>query len=300
MNFVGLALPLADTDLPRYGSLIGVGEDEVHAFLEVETNGHGFDAQRRPKMLFEPHKFWAALDGEAREAAVRAGVAYPKQGTRPYPADSYPALVVALSIDQDAALKSASWGLGQVLGSNYALTGYPDVLTYVQAMMAGEAQQLAAAIAFIKSTHLDDELRAHNWPAFARGYNGPNYAKFGYADKLAAAFAKWSKIKDTPWPVAASVTMAEALRAPGAHPTADGHLAPRPVVVASTELKPPQIAASPGQPVLNSIIGRINQAAADEARTAAPAVRSPGPVTLPTAAPSAWSRFVSLFTRKAA
>ena len=61
-----------------------------------------------------------------------------------------------------------------------------------------------------------------------------------------------------------------------------------------------QIAAAPGQPVLNSIIGRINQAAADEARGAAPAVRSPGPVTLPASAPSAWSRFVSLFTRKAA
>ena len=62
-----------------------------------------------------------------------------------------------------------------------------------------------------------------------------------------------------------------------------------------------QIAASPGQPILNSIIGKINQAAAAEARSkSAPAVRSPGPVTLPAAAPSAWSRFVSLFTRKAA
>lgn len=64
-------------------------------------------------------------------------------------------------------------------------------------------------------------------------------------------------------------------------------------------LSGPQIAAAPGQPVLNSIIGRINQAAADEARGAAPVVRSPGPVVIAAAPPSLLSRFLSLF-RKAA
>lgn len=71
-----------------------------------------------------------------------------------------------------------------------------------------------------------------------------------------------------------------------------------------------QIATMPGAPVLNGIIGKINQAAADEARakaglgpagsiSAAPAVRSPGPVVIAAALPSLLSRLFSLF-RKAA
>ncbi len=43
------------------------------------------------------------------------------------------------------------------------------------------------------------ELRRQDWAGFARGYNGAQYAKHGYDTKLAAAFATWSKIKDTPW-----------------------------------------------------------------------------------------------------
>ncbi len=55
-------------------------------------------------------------------------------------------------------------------------------------------------IRFIKANHLDDEIRAHNWAAFARGYNGAAYAKNAYDKKLAAAFAKWARIPDTPSP----------------------------------------------------------------------------------------------------
>lgn len=68
----------------------------------------------------------------------------------------------------------------------------------------------------------------------------------------------------------------------------------------ASALAGPQIAPAPGQPMLNSIIGRINQAAAAQARASAPPVLSPGPVTLSTAAPSLWSRIKSLFTRKTA
>lgn len=70
MNFTGPGTRLADTDLPRIGSQIGVGEDEIHAFLDVETSGSGFDAQKRPKMLFEPHVFFRNLIGPKRDQAV--------------------------------------------------------------------------------------------------------------------------------------------------------------------------------------------------------------------------------------
>lgn len=199
-GFVGRATPLADIDLPQIGHTIGVGEDEIHAVIDVEAAGSGFDGSGRPKMLFEPHVFFRNLSGADRAHAVQTGLAYASWRAGGYPKDSYPRLVAAMAIDETAALKAASWGLGQILGENYVAAGYESpqqmVLAFVE---GGESEHLAAMVRFIEANGLDDELRAHNWASFARGYNGAAYAKHGYHTKLAAAYAKWSKIKDTPW-----------------------------------------------------------------------------------------------------
>ncbi|CCV14966.1 N-acetylmuramidase family protein [Mesorhizobium sp. STM 4661] len=202
--FKGAAKRLDDLDLPRLGALIGVGEDEIHAFLDVETSGHGFDAQDRPIILFEPHVFFRNLSGAARARAVAAGLAYPKWGENPYPRDSYPRLKAACAIDETAALKSASWGLGQVLGENFEAAGFLTVQAMVEAMMEDEALQLEAAVNFIAEKRLADKLRNHDWAGFAKGYNGASYRKNAYDTRLADAYRKWSRIKDTPWPPAAS------------------------------------------------------------------------------------------------
>ena len=65
--------------------------------------------------------------------------------------------------------------------------------------MDSEAAQLEGMVNFIKNAGLDDELRRHDWRGFARGYNGPSYAKHDYHGRLARSYAKWSKIPDTPW-----------------------------------------------------------------------------------------------------
>jgi hypothetical protein len=202
MTFKGAARRLDDLDLPRLGASIGVGEDEIHAFLDVETSGHGFDAQGRPVILFEPHVFYRNLAGAARAKAVAAGLAYAKWGEKPYPRDSYPRLKAACAIDETAALRSASWGLGQVLGENFRAAGFPTVQAMVEAMMADEALQLAAAVNFIAANRLDGKLREHDWAGFARGYNGASYGKNAYDIRLAEAFRKWSGIRDTPPPPA--------------------------------------------------------------------------------------------------
>lgn len=101
-TFKGAARRLTDLDLPRLGARIGVGEDEIHAFLDVETSGHGFDAQGRPIILFEPHVFFRNLSGTARAQAVAAGLAYVRWGEKPYPRDSYPRLKAACAIDETA------------------------------------------------------------------------------------------------------------------------------------------------------------------------------------------------------
>lgn len=198
-GFKGAAKRIEDVDIPRIGSLIGVGEDELHAFMDVEAAGSGFDSQGRPKMLFEPHVFWRNLSGEKRSRAVAAGLAYPKWRSGNYPRDSYPRLVKAMAIDETAALRSASWGLGQILGENHAMVGYDTVQDMVRAFMEDEEEHLEAIVKFLVAAKLDDNLRAHDWVGVARGYNGPAHAKHNYAGRMKAAFARWQKIKDTPW-----------------------------------------------------------------------------------------------------
>lgn len=202
MNFVGRAKRLDDIDIPRIGALIGVGEDEIHAVIDVETRGGGFDAAGRPKMLFEPHVFWRNLTSDRdRSDAFKSGLAYPKWGTRPYPKDSYPRLEMAMRINKPAALRSASWGLGQILGENAELAGYTDATAMVRDFLDDEENHLRAMVNFIKNSGLDDELRRHDWTGFARGYNGPGFAKHGYHIRLHEAYLWWAKKPDTPFKV---------------------------------------------------------------------------------------------------
>jgi hypothetical protein len=165
----------------------------------VETAGGGFDSLGRPRLLFEPHIFYRQLGPGAKlDRAMAEGLAYQSWGRSPYPSDSYPRLQRAILIDREAALKSASWGLGQIMGFNHALAGFDHVEAMVAAFMEDEEAHLEAMVTFIIAAELDDELRGHNWAGFARGYNGAAFASHGYHTRLAAAYARWRGIKDTP------------------------------------------------------------------------------------------------------
>jgi len=203
MQFIGTAKRLDDYDLPKIGKLIGVGEDEIHAILDTETRGTGFDSKNRPIILFEPHIFHKQLSAhkpELLKTAITKGLAYKTWGTKKYPKDSYPVLEQAILLDEELALRSASWGLGQVMGFNHSMAGYVSAKEMVEKFREDEENHLLAMVRFIIAAGLDDELRAHNWVGFARGYNGSGFAKNGYHTKLADAYARWLKIKDTQFP----------------------------------------------------------------------------------------------------
>lgn len=208
--FKGAAKRIEDIDLPRIAARIGVGEDELHAFMDVEASASGFDRQGRPKMLFEPHIFFRLLGkGPKRDAAVKAGLAYAKWGAKPYPRDSYPRLIQAMAIDEVAALKSASWGLSQILGQWHADCGYPTARAMVEAFMADEEAHLEATVRLLTAWKVDDDLRrlaalkrpttAEDCAAIAKVWNGEAYAKHDYHGRLAKAHNRWRKIRDTPY-----------------------------------------------------------------------------------------------------
>jgi hypothetical protein len=106
-------------------------------------------------------------------------------------ANQYSRLERAIALDRDPALKSTSWGIGQVLGTNAESIGFRNVQEMVTAMMASEDDQLRAVAGFIINNRLQHALAANDFPTFARGYNGPDFASNNYDTQLAAAQAKF-------------------------------------------------------------------------------------------------------------
>lgn len=200
MRFTGKAKRLDEWDYGRIAKRIGVGEDHIRAVVEVEAGGSGFDKYGRLKALFEPHRFAREVAPDKQTRAFEQGLAYWKWGTKPYPADSYPRIEAALKLDKVAALRSTSWGLGQIMGANHKSAGFRTPQDMIAAFVDDEEAHVQAMVNFIVAEGLDDDLRRQDWKGFARGYNGPGYAKNLYDVKLAAAFAKWSGKPDVAEP----------------------------------------------------------------------------------------------------
>ncbi len=184
-EFTGNPAPLQDADFERAAKSIGCTVAAVRAVAEVESRG-GFLPDGRPKILFERHIF-SRLTGRKFDAANPA-IANPAAGGYSGGPAEYDRLARAIALDRAAALQSASWGAFQIMGFNHKAVGFADAEKFVKAMVSGQAAQLDAFTAFIKANGLADELIRRDWAGFARGYNGPDYARNKYDIKLAAAF----------------------------------------------------------------------------------------------------------------
>jgi hypothetical protein len=187
--FVGTSLALTQAGLDTTLTGIDARPPELWAVIAVETPGCGFLPDRRPQLLYERHIFHRLTRGRFDDGDIsdpQPG-GYGRRG-----AHQYVRLARAIDLDRNAALQSASWGLGQVLGRNFAMAGFADVESFVRAMIDSEDAQLAAIGAFITSADLAGALRAHDWAAFARGYNGPAFAKNRYDAKLEEAHQRFA------------------------------------------------------------------------------------------------------------
>lgn len=192
MTFVGRALPLADADFERAARRLACEVAAVRAVAEVESGGRaGFLADKRPKILFESRWFHKLTQG--RFDAAHPDISTPSW-VRNYKggAAEYERIAAAAALDREAALKSASWGMFQILGVNHRVCGFDSVEAFVAAMMDSEGAHLDAFVGFVVSNRLDDELRDRRWADFARGYNGPGFAQNRYDEKLAKAYAKYA------------------------------------------------------------------------------------------------------------
>lgn len=170
------------------------------AVVEVESGGRVqalIEGRSEPLIRFEGHYFDRRLAGDRRERARNQGLAAPQAGVIRNPASQaarWQMLRQAAEIDRKAAYESTSWGVGQVMGAHWAWLGYPSVDALVEEAREGLAGQLRLMALYIEKAGLAVTLRAHDWAAFARGYNGPAYRRNRYDTKLAAAYAIYQKV----------------------------------------------------------------------------------------------------------
>ena len=191
---------LIEKDFEKAADILNCEVAVVKAVTEVESRGDGFLEDGRPKILFEGHVFWRELkknqfNPEKFVSVTTADILYSTWTREHYKggSDEYKRLDKAMNIDSECALKSASWGMFQIMGFNHRLCNFDTVFSFVNAMKFSEFEHLKAFINFVISSRLDDELRQKQWAKFAKGYNGKGYKLNRYDEKLERAYKKYAK-----------------------------------------------------------------------------------------------------------
>lgn len=175
----------------------------IKAVLEVESRGAGFLDDGRPVILFEGHMFWRQLKERGYiPQTMRQGfenvlysswvIEYYQGGKREWTRLEKAVSIAPKADVAEAAYCSASYGLFQIMGFNYHLLGYYDILEFVCDMKKNEQRQLAAFGEFLKANNLISYLQNHRWADFARRYNGPGYKKNHYDENLEIAYSKFA------------------------------------------------------------------------------------------------------------
>ncbi|MRG92984.1 N-acetylmuramidase domain-containing protein [Polyangium spumosum] len=191
----GLALKLVPSDFDAAARELGCESAAVRAVAEVESGGRsGFDAQKRPKILFEVHKFRKHTARRYDQTHPHLSAPYDSPRRREsYRKDQWAVLREAFALDPEAAAKSCSWGMFQVMGENYEMCGWRSVRTFVEDMFVSEAQHMRAFLGFCRDKRLTRHLITKNWAAFALGYNGEDYASNQYHTKMAEAYRRYAR-----------------------------------------------------------------------------------------------------------
>jgi hypothetical protein len=210
LPFPCTATPLSANGVQNAISTLGIDSATLWAMLHVETMGCGYLASRRPQILFERHIFsqqtQGAWDQTAPDVSNPVPGGYGKGGDNQYarlgkayslnPGD--PADLSVPTPTRSAALASASWGLGQVLGTNASSVGFATIQDMVAAMTGSEDGQLQAVVGFIQANNLQTALQQQDWVTYAEKYNGSNYAQNQYDTRLAQAYATYQDAAKLP------------------------------------------------------------------------------------------------------
>ncbi|MBS9721008.1 N-acetylmuramidase family protein [Tianweitania sp. BSSL-BM11] len=191
--------PHVEAAIIKLAEANGLDPAALLAIAEVESGGKAsarINDRDEPLIRFEGHYFDRRLSGLKRKQARAAGLSDPRAGAirnSSSQAERWKMLRMAAAIDHQAAHESVSWGIGQVMGGHWRWLGYPSVEALVADCRESVAGQLRLTLRYCDKAGLMPAIRARNWAAFAKAYNGPAYATSRYDQKLAAAFIRHQK-----------------------------------------------------------------------------------------------------------
>lgn len=203
---------LTEADIAQAAAANGLKPAHIKAVIAVESNGGWFTDMRAdildadgpggfidgdmPKILFEAHWFDKFTDGQFR-------ISHPNLSSKSWNRalyvggqGEYLRLHRAMLLAEEAALKSASWGMFQIMGFNHEKVGYPNVFEFVTAMKVSELKHIEAFLKFVKASsykgkNLLTALQQNDFDTFTGGYNGTGQIPV-YSAKMKAAFKKFS------------------------------------------------------------------------------------------------------------
>lgn len=203
---------ITDAQFLEAANTLKCGIAAIKTVYQIEAAGQGYLTDGRVKILFEGHRFWKSLNKVgfndnklttiANLSFDNTNVLYKNWDKSKYKGGvkEWIRMSVAIAIckdfkvDPEIALDSASYGSFQIMGENSKLCDYNTAHEMLAAYnTGGEAEQLKSFCKFVINSNLGDELRAHNWTGFAKGYNGTGYRENKYDIKMAALYAKLSR-----------------------------------------------------------------------------------------------------------
>ncbi len=191
--------PLKDEDFREIAKELDIETAAIKAVVDIETGKtrRGLNAPDFPVINFDQALF--------RRAAARRGISLAKHSSsealksvniRKYGSQQKAQkarLDAAMLIDSVAAMESTFWGMFQIGGFNWELSGAASRQEFIELMGRSEYDQLRLFANYVRNTGLLKYLKTKNWAAFARVYNGPSYASRGYHTRLAAAYRRHKK-----------------------------------------------------------------------------------------------------------
>lgn len=184
---------LTDADFESVARELDVEAAAIKAVVLIEAGKQmkGFWAPGVPvvnfdRSMYNSHRHKAVNKKGDKNAKVPAGLTG-------YALKEWTQLTNARRQNEDGANMGTFWGMFQIGGFNYKLCGCETVGEFVKLMSESELEQLELFAAFITNTGMLPDLKAKNWSAFARKYNGASYARRGYHTRMANAYAKFKK-----------------------------------------------------------------------------------------------------------
>lgn len=176
---------LTDKDYEEIAKLLKCEINAIKAVVKVESAGGGFNKDSLAKILFEPHIFSKQTSGKYDTSHPNISS---KKWNKALYKDPYKMLEEATKLNEDAALKSASYGAFQVLGTNYKVCGYKSIDEFVKDISHSEKKQLEIFAKFILANKIEIHLQKKDWVGLAKAYNGPGFKKNKYDVKLEQAY----------------------------------------------------------------------------------------------------------------